>query len=277
MPNGTDDKRLKDAGISSRRRFLTILLTAGAATILANIMPSVLHSNSSESSTVSKVKSALTNESTVNITVPTSSHISAVKSFPTNKTRQINATITTTSSTTISLTPLDDWYIVQIGPTPQVATSSFMLIVDGLVDNPLTITYNELIKMPSKTIIDNIACVSDPYFLRATVQWTGVPLKYILNMAGVKPNATKIITYGADGYTSDLPLWKAMEDDTLVAYMADGQPLLTSHGYPIRLFVPRWWGYKSVKWLVKITVTDENYLGYWESRGYPDIAKMSSD
>ena len=271
MPNGTDDKRLKDAGISSRRRFLTILLTAGAATMLANMLPSVLHSNSSEGSTVSKVRSALTNESTVNITVPTSSHISAVKSFPTNKTQQTNAT------TTISLTPPDDWYIVQIGPTPQVATSSFMLIVDGLVDNPLTITYNELIKMPSKTIIDNIACVSDPYFLRATVQWTGVPLKYILNMAGVKPNATKIITYGADGYTSDLPLWKAMEDDTLVAYMADGQPLLTRHGYPIRLFVPRWWGYKSVKWLVKITVTDENYLGYWESRGYPDIAKMSSD
>ncbi|WP_367834425.1 molybdopterin-dependent oxidoreductase [Vulcanisaeta sp. JCM 16159] len=172
---------------------------------------------------------------------------------------------------------MDDWYIVQIGPTPQVNIGSYMLVIDGLVNNPLNLTYSELTSMPTTTIIDTLQCVSVPYFLKAVVKWTGVPLKYVLNAAGVQSGATKVILYGADGYTSDLPLWKAMEDDTLIAFMADGQPLLTTHGYPVRLVVPRWWGYKYVKWLVKITVTNENYLGYWESRGYPDVARKNGD
>ena len=293
--------RKRDLGISSRRRFLTIMLTAGAATMLASVLPSILTNNSSESTTVesttsnstvtttvNRTNTPITNQSAMNITVPTSSHISAIKSFPTNKTQSIatstnvtsvasKATNGATAQTNVKLTPLYDWYVVQIGPTSHLSTSNYMLVVDGLVENQLTITYDELIKMPTKTIIGVIECVSDPFFLNATVEWTGVPLKYILNMAGIKSSATKVILYGADGYTSDLPLWKAMEDDTLVAFMADGQPLLASHGYPVRLYVPRWWGYKSVKWLVKITVTDENYLGYWESRGYPDIARVNGE
>ena len=86
-------------------------------------------------------------------------------------------------------------------------------------------------------------------------------------------NASKVILFGADGYTSDLPMEKAMEDTTLVVYEADNELLLNQHGYPVRLAVPGWWGYKYVKWLTRISLTDENYLGYWESRGYPDVAR----
>ena len=299
MTNNAEGRRSKDLGMSSRRRFLTMMLTAGAATMLAGMLPSVLTNGSSEGTTVesttsnstvsvtiNKTNTQITNQSAVNITVPTSSHISAIKFFPTNRTQSAgvstpNATNKVTNSTNaqsnVRLTPLYDWYVVQIGPTPQLSIDNYALVIDGLVNNPLTITYDELIRMPTKTIIGIIECVSDPFFLNATVEWTGVPLKYILSMAGVESNATKVILYGADGYTSDLPLWKAMEDDTLVVFMADGQPLLATHGYPVRLYVPRWWGYKSVKWLVKITVTDENYLGYWESRGYPDIARVNGE
>ncbi len=171
------------------------------------------------------------------------------------------------------LTPLSNWYVVQIGVTP--TATNYILTVDGEVENPLQLTFDDLKKMPSVTISDTIQCVSDPYFLKANVVWTGVPLKYVLQMANPSPSAIKVLTFGADGYTADLPMWKAMEDDTLIAYEVDGQPLPKVHGYPARLVVPRWWGYCYTKWLVRIHVTSKNVLGYWESRGYPDIAKKS--
>lgn len=171
------------------------------------------------------------------------------------------------------LTPLSNWYVVQIGVTP--TATNYILTVDGEVENPLQLTFDDLKKMPSVTISDTIQCVSDPYFLKANVVWTGVPLKYVLQMAKPSPSAIKVLTFGADGYTADLPMWKAMEDDTLIAYEVDGQPLPKVHGYPARLVVPRWWGYCYTKWLVRIYVTSKNVLGYWESRGYPDIAKKS--
>ena len=169
------------------------------------------------------------------------------------------------------LTPLSNWYVVQIGVTP--TATNYILTVDGEVENPLQLTFDDLKKMPSVTISDTIQCVSDPYFLKANVVWTGVPLKYVLQMVKPSPSAIKVLTFGADGYTADLPMWKAMEDDTLIAYEVDGQPLPKVHGYPARLVVPRWWGYCYTKWLVRIHVTSKNVLGYWESRGYPDIAK----
>ncbi len=199
------------------------------------------------------------------VKVPPNSHVSAVRSYGGNST-----------SSSVELTPEYLWYIVQVGPTPSVNLNNYTLVVDGLVNNPLKLTYDEITSLPSVEITNTLQCVSDPYFLKATVRWRGVRLSTILNMAGISKNAVKIIAYGADGYTSDLPLWKAMEPDTLVAYMADGNPLPKNHGYPVRLVVPRWWGYKNVKWLVKLTVTDENYLGYWESLGYPDIAKKNT-
>ena len=166
------------------------------------------------------------------------------------------------------------WYVVQYSNlTPQLSLNDYVLFVDGEVENPLELTYGDLVKMPSLTIRDTLQCVSDPLFLRADVEWTGVPLRHILEEAGVKQNAVKVVAIGADGYSSDIPLNKAMEGDTLVAYMANGRPLPEVHGYPVRLVVPRWWGYKYTKWLVRIHVTNEDYLGYWESLGWPDVAK----
>ncbi|ABW02304.1 molybdopterin-dependent oxidoreductase [Caldivirga maquilingensis] len=264
-----------------RRKFLALLLGTGATALAAGSLQRILSNSSPVASRIEEVVgNATTSGNTTTITAPSTSHISAIKKFPTKPPANATSTTATNSTTPVinpsELTPLDEWYIVQIGPTQYLNINNYVLTVDGLVENPLQLTYSDLLKMPSKTILDTIQCVSDSYFLKATVEWTGVPLKYILNEAGVKEGAVKVISYAADGYTSDLPLWKAMEDDTLVAYMADEQPLLHSHGYPVRLVVPRWWGYKYTKWLIKLTVTNENYLGYWESDGYPDIARKSN-
>ncbi|MFP3073827.1 MAG: molybdopterin-dependent oxidoreductase [Caldivirga sp.] len=239
--------------ISDRRRFIKLLLASGGLALVGRYVGSQL--------------SRL--ETTKGPQPPPGSHISATKKYP-----QVNSTNTQSQ---VELTPEYLWYIVQVGPTPIIDVSNYALVVDGLVERPLKLTYNDLTSLPSVKIVNTLQCVSDPYFLKATVEWTGVRLSTILNMAGVSEGAIKVIAYGADGYTSDLPISKAMEPDTIVAYMADGSPLPSDHGYPVRLVVPRWWGYKNVKWLVRLTVTNENYLGYWESLGYPDIAKKNGE
>jgi DMSO/TMAO reductase YedYZ molybdopterin-dependent catalytic subunit len=244
--------------IIDRRRFIKLLLASGGLALVGRYV----------SGQVSRPEATAKGPQP-----PPGSHISAIKKYP-----QVNSTATATNAQgQVELTPEYLWYVVQIGPTPTIDINDYALVVDGLVESPLKLTYNDLMSLPSVKIVTTLQCVSDPYFLKATVEWTGVRLSTILNMAGASENAIKVIAYGADGYTSDLPIWKAMEPDTIVAYMADGQPLLRNHGYPVRLVVPRWWGYKNVKWLVKLTVTNENYLGYWESVGYPDIARKNGE
>jgi len=177
------------------------------------------------------------------------------------------------TSTSDSLSPESNWYRVQIGPTPQVSASNFAIQIYGDVSNPFSLSYDELTSMPSVSVKDVIQCVSDPGYLRASVTWTGVPLKDILSSADPSPNAMKVVFLSADGYFTDLPLWKAMEPDTLLAYAADGNPLPQDHGFPVRAVVPRWWGYKYAKWITKIWITKQDYIGYWESLGYPDVAR----
>ena len=172
-----------------------------------------------------------------------------------------------------ALTPLDQWYVVQIGPTPTIDVDNYRLMIDGLVQNPLALSLSEIMSMASTSLPDTIQCVSDSLFLKANVIWRGVPLRNMLEKAKPMSNASKVILFGADGYTSDLPIDKAMEGTTLVVYEADYELLLNQHGYPVRLAVPGWWGYKYVKWLTRISLTDKDYLGYWESRGYPDVAR----
>lgn len=227
-------------GLSSRRRFLKAVLAAGAAAVTAGVVGPALREQP-----------------------PPSSHISAVQEYGNS---------TTTAG---PLTPISSWYVVQIGPTPSLQAQGYRLAVEGLVERELQLTLKDLLSMPAVELYDTIQCVSDSYFLRANVKWRGVPLKHVLDMAAVRPEASKLALYAADGYSTDLPLSKAYEPDTLLAYMADDEPLAASHGYPVRLVAPRWWGYKYIKWIVKIVVTNSNYLGYWESLGYPDAARKA--
>jgi DMSO/TMAO reductase YedYZ molybdopterin-dependent catalytic subunit len=177
------------------------------------------------------------------------------------------------SSQPNALTPEASWYRVQIGPTPHVATSNYSIEVFGDVKNPFSLSYSELLSMKSVTLKDTIQCVSDPNFLRANVVWTGVPLKDVLALAEPSNEAIKVMFMSHDGYMTDIPMWKALEPDTLLAYMADGNPLPADHGSPVRAVVPRWWGYKYAKWIKRIWIVKEDYVGYWESMGYPDIAR----
>lgn len=178
------------------------------------------------------------------------------------------------------LTPIFDVYVVQRGYAPNINLENWKILVFGEVENPLSITFNQLLSNYKLTkVVETIECVSDPDFLRANVEWSGVKLSDIIYEAGLTSNAKKVLIMGADQYISDLPLDIALNGtpygDIIVAYLMDGQPIPRFHGFPARLVVPGWWGYKHVKWITSIIiVNDANIVGYWESLGYPDIAQI---
>jgi hypothetical protein len=148
------------------------------------------------------------------------------------------------------------------------------LAVTGLVDNPLNISLSEFKSMPQTTENATLYCVDFPTIPvagGAMGLWTGVKLSDLLHMAGVKPTAIKVVFYASDGYSTDLSLARAAQDDVLLAYSNNG----TNLGEVLRLVVPGNWGYKWISQVARIELVDYNYLGFWESRGYSDEATIS--
>src|SRR5262249_6225590 len=110
-------------------------------------------------------------------------------------------------------------------------------------------------------------------------EWTGVPLRLVLERAGLKPDAVEVVFEGSDrgseadhpepmNFARRLPLATALDADTLLAYRMNGELLQPNHGYPVRLFVPGWYGVASVKWLRRIEVIDRPFAGYYQSVKY---------
>jgi hypothetical protein len=176
-------------------------------------------------------------------------------------------------STQTEITPNDEFFVVSIGSSPYIEADYWLLEVNGLVDNPLFLTYENLTSFPITSEVVTLKCVDGP---TGTANWTGVKLNAILDMAGIKANATEVIFYGADGYSSSLTIGDATSEDVILAYEMNGETLPRDHGFPARLVVPGKYGYKWVKWIVEIEVVDYDYQGYWESRGWDDDADITA-
>ncbi len=146
--------------------------------------------------------------------------------------------------------------------------TEWQLTVAGLVDNPLNLTLADLTAMPQTTIFAQIYCVGPPGFFVEEGNWTGVKLEFLLENAGISPNAVKIAFYASDGFSTDLTLESANDDTIIVAYEKDGQALSEKS----RLVVPGRWGYKWIHHLNRIELVDYNFLGKYESQGYSDSA-----
>jgi len=127
------------------------------------------------------------------------------------------------------------------------------LTVDGLVARPSSVSLADLKRFPSRTQITHQACEEGWSFI---AEWTGVPLSYVLNLVGVSPQAKYVVFFPFDQSWDSLDMPDAWHPQTLLAYGMNGEDLPTPHGAPVRLRVARQLGYKSVKYLARITVTD---------------------
>ncbi len=129
--------------------------------------------------------------------------------------------------------------------------SDYRLVVDGLVDKPLSLTYEEILRYPA--ITENLWLVCPGFFQRQN-DWTGVPIAIILYEAGIKPEATKILFTASDGYSQELAVSQAQKEGVFLAYLSDGQVLSQSDGYPLRLVVKNQIGAVWVQRLTHIEV-----------------------
>jgi DMSO/TMAO reductase YedYZ molybdopterin-dependent catalytic subunit len=156
-------------------------------------------------------------------------------------------------------------------PTPSTpGDSQWRLILDGLVQSPLSLTFDDLRAVPTSTVYAKLYCVDWPSTPIAEGNWTGVRLGLILEEAGVSLEAVKVALYADDGYTTDLALTTAMRDDIILAYERDGEPLAEN----LRLVVPGKWGYKWIRGLTHIELVNYDFKGFYESMGYSDEADI---
>jgi DMSO/TMAO reductase YedYZ molybdopterin-dependent catalytic subunit len=154
------------------------------------------------------------------------------------------------------------------GSFPIESTNQYRLSVSGLVDHPMTLRFDDLLAMPATYLSKDFQCVTG--WRVPDVHWVGVQLSHILAAASLRPGAKAVLFSSFDGtYTESLTLDQAMRPDVIVAYeMLGKRPISTEHGGPVRLYVAPMYGYKSIKWLSTITVSDHVVPGYWENLGY---------
>jgi DMSO/TMAO reductase YedYZ molybdopterin-dependent catalytic subunit len=166
----------------------------------------------------------------------------------------------------------DGWRIYTVAATmPEFDPSSWRLRIDGLVENPLEITFDDLLALPHAEQVSDFHCVTG--WSVESVHWKGVRFADLLERAAPLPAARALNFVSAEEpYTDSLEIEQALLPDVMLAYSMDGRPLTRPHGAPARLVIPEMYGYKGVKWVRRIEVTADYVPGYWERRGYDSDA-----
>ena len=182
--------------------------------------------------------------------------------------REVGPLISKDGSGLASLLPIGRFRIYTVtGGLPSRSRADYELRVKGLVDQPITLGYDQLVAMTPTSLTRDFQCVTG--WRVHDVAWKGVRLADVLDLAGVQPTAHAVRFTSFDGaYSESLTLSQARRNDVLVAYELEGAALSSEHGGPVRLYVAPMYGYKSLKWLSTIEVTRTVEEGYWEVRGY---------
>jgi len=146
--------------------------------------------------------------------------------------------------------------------------ADWRITVGGLVEEELTLTFDELLAFPSHNPVVDFHCVEG--WSVFDVPWNGVHLRQLFTRVQVKPDATYVNFHTVGGkYNESLPLSVALEENTLLAYGIGGSSLSLKHGFPVRIVIPRLFGYKNAKFIDGIELSDHAIEGYWVRWGYP--------
>jgi DMSO/TMAO reductase YedYZ molybdopterin-dependent catalytic subunit len=161
---------------------------------------------------------------------------------------------------------------------PSLDSSSWSLQVSGMVANPTSISYAQLMAMEQVEQYNTLECVSNEIGgdLISTAKWTGVKLSDVLQTAQVQQGATYVVFKATDGYSVGIPLDTALLEGTILAYQMNGEPLPQDHGFPMRAIVPGLYGMMNAKWITSIEVVAETYSGYWQQRGWENDAHYNT-
>lgn len=179
------------------------------------------------------------------------------------------------------ITPVAEFYNVDIDIVkPRVDHTTWRLEVGGLVDRPYRLTYEalqhdfEVVEMAH-----TLTCVSNEVGgnLISTTIWRGIRLKDVLERAGLRGGVDDVVFRAVEHYSDSIPLAKALDERTLVVFGMDGAALRREHGFPARIVVPGIYGMKNVKWVESIEAVSRDYQGYWQERGWSDVARVKTE
>jgi DMSO/TMAO reductase YedYZ molybdopterin-dependent catalytic subunit len=164
----------------------------------------------------------------------------------------------------------EKWPVLHAGTVPQTDLATWDFKVFGEVDEPITLTYDELQALPQTEITVDIHCVTR--WSRFDTGFKGVHWRELAKLVCPRPSARFVVAHAEQGFTANLPLAALDDDNSLIAWEADGEPLEPEHGWPLRLVVPTRYFWKSAKWLRGLELLAADQPGFWERYGYHNEA-----
>ena len=193
------------------------------------------------------------------------------------------------------LTPPDQFFVIKHFNQPELSESDWRLEITGLVDQPMTLTLDDLKARDRQDVTFTLECSGNsglPFFTGGVgnAAWGGTSLATLLEEAGVQENGVEVVFWGADAgeqvwremtiteqFARSMSLSDAMSPDNLLAYEMNGEALPAPHGFPARLIAPGWYGVANVKWLTRIEVLDRRYQGHFMARDYVTMREEEID
>lgn len=163
-----------------------------------------------------------------------------------------------------------NWPVLDIGCKPAVALVEWKLSVGGCVASPIVWTWDQYVVEATFTSVSDFHCVTS--WSTFDNQWEGVSFTRLIEIVKPLPPAKFVIFTAYDDYTTNLPLDACNDDDVLLAYKRNGQPLTKEHGGPVRMIIPKRYAWKGAKWVKEIRFSENDQKGFWEIRGYSNSA-----
>jgi DMSO/TMAO reductase YedYZ molybdopterin-dependent catalytic subunit len=164
----------------------------------------------------------------------------------------------------------EKWPVLHAGTVPNTDLATWDFTVSGEVEEPLRLTWDELTALPATEIKLDIHCVTR--WSRFDTRFKGVHWRDLAELANPEPSALFVVAQAEQGFTANVPLAAIEDENALIAYEADGEPLTPEHGWPLRLVVPSKYFWKSAKWLRGLELLDHDQPGFWERYGYHNEA-----
>ena len=162
------------------------------------------------------------------------------------------------------------WPVLDLGTQPNIALKDWKLVIDGAVEHPVTLTWNDFLALPQTEDTSDFHCVTT--WSKLNINWQGVRLLDLAALVQPLETATHLMCYGYDDYSTNVSLEEALKPDVLLVHTVDGKPLPEEHGGPVRMITPQLYAWKGSKWISRIEFMTKNKLGFWEKRGYSSTA-----
>jgi len=169
----------------------------------------------------------------------------------------------------------EKWPVLHAGSVPKIDLATWDFSITGEVERDLTLTWEQLLELPSREVTVDIHCVTR--WSRFDTTFRGVHWSELAKLVSPKPSARFVIAHAEQGFTSNMPIEAVEDEHALIAYEADGEPLTPDHGWPVRLLVPSRYLWKSAKWLRGLELRSTDEPGFWERYGYHNDADFTKE